>query len=416
MKKIGCGILAVCLLLSASGCSPQPPPGPKGVGAVLSADSHRLTKEQMLADYDAMWRDIGDNYPLMGVAARTTKKDFKKVQDDYRGKMAGVKSDGEFFEELSDCIKEFKGTGHLSVLDEKRYASSLSIYKKYNGSPKGKYLYRVLDNPASRTFYSSDGMDTYEIERQNASKHGGSGNLTVKIPEEGQIAYLGIKSFGSELVEVDAPKIKEFFQKIRDYRYCILDIRGNGGGDSTYWMDHIVSPNLTQKVVLTSYELVKGEAAKQYLSTVSRLHPISAFEKMPATNRDDLAEMKYFIQSEFTVGQTQRDKAFHGSFYLLTDGKVYSSSEAFATFCRQTGFAKLVGKATGGDGMGTDPMLFALPNSGAILRFSASLGLNPDGGSNEEFGTTPDYPCAPGRDALQACLDLIHAGRGAAAQ
>ncbi|QNK42614.1 hypothetical protein HCR03_11650 [Caproicibacter fermentans] len=92
-----------------------------------------------------------------------------------------------------------------------------------------------------------------------------------------------------------------------------------------------------------------------------------------------------------------------------------SSAEGFAHFCKQTGFATIVGDPTNGDGIGIDSLIFVLPNSGICLRFSASLGLNPDGGSNEEFGTTPDVPCEPGKDALQTCLDLIEKRDGSEA-
>lgn len=61
-----------------------------------------------------------------------------------------------------------------------------------------------------------------------------------------------------------------------------------------------------------------------------------------------------------------------------------------------------------GDGVRVDPILFSLPNFGVCFRFSAVLGLNPDGSSNEEFGTQPDLPRAEGKDALETCLAQIN--------
>lgn len=372
---------------------------------------NKLTQEQMLADYDAMWKDIDENYPLMGVAERTTGKDFAKIKADYRGKVAGAKSDKAFFELVTDCIKEFGGNGHMCIFDKEYYSMVISTYKKID-DPKGKYLYNILNNQTSKTFYSYTPTDIYAQEEKAAAKNGGdSGNISTKILDKDKVAYLGVKSFGSSLVSVDAPKLAEFFNRIKDYNDCIIDIRGNGGGSDLYWMDNIVAPNLDHDVNYTNYELVKGETAKQYLSIVEKLHPISEFKKLPNTNENDLAQMKYFIQDTETLESKTGKKGFSGKFYLLTDGVVYSSSEAFAMFCKQSGFAKIIGEPTGGDGGGTDPLLFVLPNSGIILRFSASLGLNLDGGSNEEFGTQPDYPNAQGKDALATCLDVIAAGK-----
>ena len=75
--------------------------------------------------------------------------------------------------------------------------------------------------------------------------------------------------------------------------------------------------------------------------------------------------------------------------YLLVDGVVYSSSEAFVVFCKATQFAKLAGRQTGGDGIGQDPFILTLP-SGIVIRYTGEMGLNPDGSSNEEKGTQPD--------------------------
>lgn len=70
---------------------------------------------------------------------------------------------------------------------------------------------------------------------------------------------------------------------------------------------------------------------------------------------------------------------YPGKIWVLVDEGVYSASENFAAFCKNTGFATLVGEPTGGDGGIADPMLFALPESGLVVRFSVFYGLNADG-------------------------------------
>ncbi|MEM9857720.1 MAG: S41 family peptidase [Bacteroidota bacterium] len=76
--------------------------------------------------------------------------------------------------------------------------------------------------------------------------------------------------------------------------------------------------------------------------------------------------------------------------YLLVNHNVYSSSELLAYFFKATSFGKVVGEQTGGDGIGTDPIILALPNSGIIIRFTGEMGLNPNGSANEEKKTVPD--------------------------
>ncbi|MFQ7454202.1 MAG: S41 family peptidase [Flavonifractor plautii] len=92
-----------------------------------------------------------------------------------------------------------------------------------------------------------------------------------------------------------------------------------------------------------------------------------------------------------TVEPAAKPSPFRGRIWVLVDESVYSASESFVLFCQQTGFATLVGRTTGGDGIGAmDPVYLQLPNSGILIQYTVPFGLNPDGSSNEEMGTTPD--------------------------
>lgn len=102
----------------------------------------------------------------------------------------------------------------------------------------------------------------------------------------------------------------------------------------------------------------------------------------------------YFHISPLTIKPVD-SIGFEGNIYLLVDRGVYSSTESFSVFCKDSGFATLVGETTGGDGIGIDPLLFSLPNSGIVVRFSSLLALNGDGSINEEVQTTPNVLIKP---------------------
>ena len=93
--------------------------------------------------------------------------------------------------------------------------------------------------------------------------------------------------------------------------------------------------------------------------------------------------------------------------WVLISGQVYSASEKFASFCKATGWATLVGTTTPGDGLGTTPILILLPDSGLLVRFSYFVGENPDGSINAVRGTCPDEICIKGTLPLDRCLELI---------
>ena len=83
---------------------------------------------------------------------------------------------------------------------------------------------------------------------------------------------------------------------------------------------------------------------------------------------------------------------------------VYSSSEAFAIFCKETGFATLVGQTTGGSSSGGG-ILYELPQSHILVSFDVEYCLNADGNCNMEIGTTPDIES---NNPLETVLNLIN--------
>ena len=92
---------------------------------------------------------------------------------------------------------------------------------------------------------------------------------------------------------------------------------------------------------------------------------------------------------------------------MLIDSSNYSASDAFASFCKATGFARLVGETTGGNGRGGQPYTFALPNSGLLVYFDPYFSLNTDVSCNAIAGTRPDIETKAGMTALETCLEAI---------
>lgn len=81
---------------------------------------------------------------------------------------------------------------------------------------------------------------------------------------------------------------------------------------------------------------------------------------------------------------------FKGKIFILTDHHTYSAAETFSAYAKATNMATIVGSTTGGDGVNIDPCVLALKNSGLVVRFAMSMGINADGSINEESHTTPD--------------------------
>ncbi len=239
---------------------------------------------------------------------------------------------------------------------------------------------------------------------------------TTEILEEGRLAYLKLPSLASSYVNKDREGLRAFFTEIKDYSALLIDIRGNGGGSTRYWMENILPP-LTQVPLTTKNYLlfrdsdyikpfIKHKTFVSYMG-LKPLSQLSFVKSSPGYYFDEdkgfFQELEYGIKPSNPVG-------FKGRILLLVDDYVYSSAEAFAVFAKATGWATLIGTRTGGDGIGFDPVPVVLPNSGLVVRFPADMGLNPDGSINEEVATEPDIYVEPSyEDYIKVVEDIIKA-------
>lgn len=125
------------------------------------------------------------------------------------------------------------------------------------------------------------------------------------------------------------------------------------------------------------------------------------------------AEAYEVILWKAEYGPSTLDSGAEAKRWVLTDGG-YSAAESFAAFCKLTGWATLVGNPTNGDGLGGNPLLLPLENTGLLVYLTTAMAENPDGGLNAQVGITPDYVLLPkdGRTPLELCKELIREENG----
>jgi hypothetical protein len=225
-------------------------------------------------------------------------------------------------------------------------------------------------------------------QEQNVSSLVSTSYSEEKILKENKVAYLKVKSMSSRTFEADGKKILEFYKSIKDYPYLVIDIRGNGGGTDNYWQRNIVEPLVSQGISAAVAMTYKGNYIRPFL--IGRGITTKPIDKLPEQfSSEYVSAMERFTAASRTI-KPRNSVGYKGKIYLLVDDYVYSSAESFAAFCKSTGFAELVGTTTGGDGIGIDPCVMALPNSGLVVRFSLDMGINSDGTVNEKVHTKPD--------------------------
>lgn len=231
------------------------------------------------------------------------------------------------------------------------------------------------------------------------------------------IPYIKITGFlwsSPECTPIAIKMIQDFFEANSEADDIIIDIQGNGGGNVVVWMDGIISHISCEPLIQYGMIGVKDGKFNRFMWDAEQPFP-SEFQEIdsetwnktfPDLNMEDFGHLKFYSY-ENTCTQHEDNICFQGQLWMLIDSSNYSASDAFASFCKATGFARLVGETTGGNGRGGQPYTFALPNSGLLVYFDPYFSLNPDGSCNAIAGTRPDIETKAGMTALETCLEAI---------
>lgn len=359
-----------------------------------------LTEEQKIEDFNYLYKTIEENYPFLETNKRLNNVEWLSKKEEYLQRVKNTNSDIEFLITLNSILSELNN-GHTHMITNSRQFRDLrEIYSMNKGWQK-KVQLPVLNNKKALARYNINKNEKIQVLNQEKNENTeGIKNASTKDIVEGKIGYIYIPQMISYYnIGNDIELIDEYLNNIKEYQALIIDIRGNSGGDSYYWISYLV-PKLIDKVYEnTTYSFWKdGEIINNYLKK-SKVKYSTGFGEVKDLDTTKLVNLpvevkedfKYYSKNTMEISPSEDSIKFKGNIYMLVDKGVYSSSEAFASFAKQTGFATLIGERTGGDGIGSDPLLHMLPNSGYIFRFSKDMGTTADGTSNEEFKTEPDY-------------------------
>lgn len=351
-----------------------------------------LLTENKLEDFEYMFNIIKENYPFIEANKRIYGIDWVKNKDKYIKKIESTKNEEEFFYAMNDILSDLHND-HTVMISKENYIYLKRNYENLAKKDKKYEMWvRELDREATVNRYLSNTKDinNYEINKNNQLN---DINIETDFIKDKNIAYIKINSFMPYSIEEDISIIKIFLETIKEYEGLIIDIRGNSGGDIEYWQKEIVSRIIKKPITYVNYIAYKdGEYQHDFIDNYNRLKKISKLDKKDLNNAPDelYTEFKLFKKEEKKIKPKDSIK-YDGDIFLLVDGEVYSSAEMFASFCKVTGFATVIGEITGGDGIGSDPVICSLPNSGYIFTFSQEMGMTEDGKCNYEFRTSPDY-------------------------
>lgn len=357
-----------------------------------------LTTEDYLYDFNFAYDTLEKYYPFFEINKMAHGIDWLSNKDDYENYIRESKNDWDFYNRMNDVLGELNN-GHTGLIDE---SFAMTLYISYYHTPKADWRHdfsKIYERENVRNRYNIDKQSVQNYINENIDNHSEDSsdidNLTTDIIIENKLAYMKVNSMLGDLYRKNDEKVlAEFLQEIKNYPNLIIDIRGNGGGDSRYWQEFLLPQIINQNYQTINYSFIKsGEINSKAIKQEGYRPDTDSFVKncdFDEKTKEILKDFDYYLSYEDYVDADENTIGFKGNIYLLVDEGVYSSAEMLASFCKETKLAKLVGTRTGGDGIGFDPLQVDLPRTGYVLRFSDGLGLTKSGSINELDKTKPD--------------------------
>lgn len=350
-----------------------------------------FTTAEYLADFDELWEILSENYYYFphleknGVDIEALKVDTRRQLENRIHDIEG------FYYLLEVMFRKMHNFAHLDIVNATVYATYQNNYGLEN-IPDNNWK-KVLLNPQTQAIYAYlEKTDKIKVMQKYDDYF--IPEIEASYDETRDVIIFKIFSFDGRIYERDQHKIEEYLTAINENKidHIIFDIRGNAGGNDKYWWNNIVGPFGGDYEWTNWYYVRETELIRDYF--FNDFHPkrISNIQEHNVpTAVEDFGLTHYFTFTRKLSSDTVlEEKMLRAKRWVIIDEQVYSSADSFAAFCKETGWATLVGERTKGDGKGVSPILITLPKTGLLVRFSGVAVESSDGNINAITGTRPD--------------------------
>jgi len=379
-----------------------------------------------------MWRILTENFLLLDAiqfAYYGPQIDWQQVMNEGRRRIEGYQK--SYFEAqyvydlISSVLNEFQSIGHLGILSADTYDFMLQMFNDTDGERLFAEV-ELLSNPASKSFYN-EVRRTRNLTQRNRviSESRLRYNILrhyISSWKDNDILYLKVSSFGFSTLretEIAIEVLNEILADRDSVNHIIVDIRGNGGGNTAVWFEGIVLPLWDGILHMKKLGLTQNGDENAFFWERNGSEEYIEFFPISAGNLSDLnlpTDSIYFENADFIVlnrydliAEEENPDPFNGDIWLLIDKWVYSAADQFANIVKHSNFATLVGQRAAGSngGVFNSPFLFILPNTGLAIRYESDISFNHDGTINQLIGTPPHVEINLEEDILDSVLQII---------
>lgn len=390
MKKLSSKVLRILLcgiLLLLGGCIIKR-------NNLLNADTKiqeektktEFTKEEFLADYDMMWETLEENYYFFPIL-KDKGINIESLKNSTRQQLVDKTPDlKEFQSLLSAMFDKMERFAHLGIINQVTFRTYYSDPNRMEGGWK-----RAIQRPQTQR--------TYAFLEENETIRHNNLNIYAEIDATYDVKRKAVTfcfhTFDYSVRERDKNMISEYLESLGEAEidHIIFDLQGNGGGDNGYWMDNIVAP-FGGNYEWTDWQYVRDtELMREYFFNDEwNPQPIDRISGHKIPEFAEELKLTHYIEKNWKMlyDAVLPENILKAKRWVIINNGVYSVMDSFASFCKKTGWATVVGQPTLGDGNGTSPVMFSLPNTGFLIMFSGDAGETTGGTLNVLTGTKPD--------------------------
>jgi len=278
------------------------------------------------------------------------------------------------------------------VADRLRYVSGSSEAARHRMLFSRRFLF-----PRAFTLTLEDGR-TVRIDRDHQTLKTVPDVIQELKMMDGGVAYLRIPSFEKREDQLAAV---EFLRAHADAKALVIDVRGNGGGNTPSELIRALMDRPYQDFsISTSSFIALFGAYGQVLSTVPA-------DQLGDREKGTLEALAGYQRPQIlTPGGIQKPEnpIYKGPVFLLADGACGSACEDFLMPFKTSGRARILGEASSGST--GQPFYYDFGN-GMGFRVSTKRVYFPDGSQFEGVGIRPDLEIKPTVDDLRKGRDPV---------
>ncbi|MDR2510901.1 MAG: S41 family peptidase [Bacteroidales bacterium] len=202
--------------------------------------------------------------------------------------------------------------------------------------------------------------------------------FSVQYFEDNKILYIRIPSMDYE--KIDTLKNEILKHKLQIINKVVIDIRNNDGGTDYVWMN-VLSSIIDKPIISNSKNYYKNTAIVRNYVTNIRNEKIRKVLK--------INDIEYFTTEKSennVIKPCKKSLNYSNNIYVLVNDKIFSSSLAFVSVCKQSERLVTVGTPTGFMcGRSATPFFLSLPNSKLIFELVPCIDMSGNKTKPEDY-------------------------------